>query len=171
MRHSSSAIYSIAFQLRHLMKFGTLLHNSYSASVPLCILIQDGDGDATNDPNVDVVRPLGLKSPFSGQTISGVLIDDPSPLRVSSLVGIGTIIGDWDQAGEPLLTAHHALAFIMKTTSQAIQGAHTFTQSPCFLEARTCDAICNGTISQLHCIEIVPRAQRGGNIAIVTVVM
>jgi len=46
---------------------------------------------------VDILRPLGLKSPLSGVMIDGVVEPDPSPLDVSSLFGIATIVGDWDQ--------------------------------------------------------------------------
>jgi len=50
-----------------------------------------------NDSVVNVVRPLGLKSPLSGVKINGVVEPDPSPLDVSNLFGIATIVGDWDQ--------------------------------------------------------------------------
>jgi len=53
-----------------------------------------------NDSAVNVVRPLGLKSPLSGVMINGEVEPDPSPLDVSSLFGIATIVGDWDQDGK-----------------------------------------------------------------------
>ena len=60
-------------------------------------VIYDGDSDGTGDRTVDVARPRGLKSPFSGVNIGGTVEIDPSPLDVSNLFGIATVVGDWDQ--------------------------------------------------------------------------
>lgn len=61
-------------------------------------IIYDGSGDPA-DASVDVQRPFGLKSPFSGITVGGVVQADPLPLDVSRATGIKSIIGDWDQDG------------------------------------------------------------------------
>jgi len=60
-------------------------------------VIYDGDFDSSGDTTVNVDRPGGLKSPLSGVDIRGTPQPDPLPLDVTSLFGIATIVGDWDQ--------------------------------------------------------------------------
>ena len=67
-------------------------------TVGMVEVIYDGDGDPS-DTVVNTARPGGLKSPFSGLTVGGTVEPDPAPLDVSNLLGITTIIGDWDQDG------------------------------------------------------------------------
>lgn len=66
-------------------------------------VIYDGDLDADGDVIVDTARPGGLKSPYSGVNIGGTLEPDMLPLDVSTLFGIASIVGDWDQHSKIML--------------------------------------------------------------------
>lgn len=69
-------------------------------------VIYDGPRDPKGDPIVNVKRPFGLKSPFSGTTLNGEKVPDPMPLDVSLQFGVAAIVGNWDQHSKSFFSSN-----------------------------------------------------------------